>query len=1116
MAQEVIFSEYLEGINNDKSIELYSGCSVAIDLSQYTIEIYFDGASVPGATIHFPYYVFYPGDAVLISNPGASQPILDVSDFLDPAINFDGNDAIVLRKNSEVKDVIGQVGYNPGNQWGMDPTSTEDNIIRRKPGIVNGDHIESDLFDPELEWIGFGLDRLEDLSEHSILSPYFNLAVCYIGEPGVYASEAKFGYLARDLTDEEVFTNSVSNGGIIPEGIPVGENTERIWSTNNYTLNANPYVWSVKIGSSQKTATISSVYIEGIGGVNSLVTEQNQCPVTDTQIENSLKRIHDIKQPGNPLNDSIIIIQGIVTGDFQGNDQLEGFFVQEEDVDMDADPLTSEGIFIYDPSILVDVNIGDSVRLTGKVRSLNGQIQLYMVEEITVLSVNRPLPSYQNLNLPMQNLSDPEHLEGMRVQTVNNLTLVNTDSLRKYGELTFSSIGRLYSPTQVALPGQSAQDTLAKNILSQLILDDGSLTEFPDPIPYPSSGMDASSTLRLGTQVSQLSGILNLAESGYRLIPDHEPVFSNNDNPRTPVPDVGGDLTIVSFNLGKFFDGDGFGGGFPTSGADTYNEFTRQRDKILSAIIAMDPDILGITEIENDGFGLNSAVDLLVRELNSQSGSIYQYIDPLTGILGNGETTCGIIYKSTSVQLSGNTSFLDSSVDPLFNDQFNAPSLAQSFTDICSGDEFTIVVNQFASKLADCSIIGDLNTGDGQGNCNLTRVNAAKTMINWITGNPTGCSTNNILVLGDMNAFVMEDPQMEVFRSSFINLAQDFLGINHYTGNSNSESGSLNNIHANGRGFELITGVDIWHINSDEPEALDYNTENKTLSQLSDLYQSDPYRSSATDPLLIGLSFKNFNCPVDLNKDLNIDGIDYALIVGQMGSFCDCCPEDIDTDGSIGGIDYALLVGQFGSTCTGQQTITDIEGNTYPLVQIGNQVWIAQNLRTSTLNDGTKLQEALSDPEWISLNGPGFCRYNNDSVNYFSRTGNLYNGYAVSTGKLCPSGWRVPTESDWKELENLLGGSMVAGGKLKEKSFLNWNFPNSGATDEYGFKALPGGLREQSGAFYGECKSGYWWTSTNISDSLVYFNLENTSESTTTGNDKENEAGLSVRCIKNE
>ncbi len=196
--------------------------------------------------------------------------------------------------------------------------------------------------------------------------------------------------------------------------------------------------------------------------------------------------------------------------------------------------------------------------------------------------------------------------------------------------------------------------------------------------------------------------------------------------------------------------------------------------------------------------------------------------------------------------------------------------------------------------------------------------------------------------------------------------------------------------------------------------------------------------------------------------------------------------------------------------------VSDIDGNVYPTVKIGNQIWMAENLKTTKYNDGTPIPNVTDNTTWAGLTTGAYCWYNNDATTYKIPYGALYNWYAVNTNKLAPVGWHVATDADWTILTNFLGGLNVAGGKLKETSTNHWLNPNAGATNETGFAALPGGDRYSSISFRLIGQYGQWWTSTEYAaqtQQTAYLReIFNTDAGMSkSGGDKA--VGLSIRCL---
>jgi uncharacterized protein (TIGR02145 family) len=201
-----------------------------------------------------------------------------------------------------------------------------------------------------------------------------------------------------------------------------------------------------------------------------------------------------------------------------------------------------------------------------------------------------------------------------------------------------------------------------------------------------------------------------------------------------------------------------------------------------------------------------------------------------------------------------------------------------------------------------------------------------------------------------------------------------------------------------------------------------------------------------------------------------------------------------------------------------KEEVTDIEGNVYPVVRIGKQVWMAADLKTTQYSDGSSIPQVEDYEEWASLETAAYCWYNNDSASS-NKHGALYNLYVVESEKLCPEGWHVPSDEEWIEIESVYGGAGIAGDALKEAGTTSWKPPNGGATNESGFAARPGGYRSYNGTYNLMRIEGYWWSVSEASwygseSTVVYRNLSydrkdfgrNVAAKTN---------GFSVRCVKN-
>jgi uncharacterized protein (TIGR02145 family) len=196
-------------------------------------------------------------------------------------------------------------------------------------------------------------------------------------------------------------------------------------------------------------------------------------------------------------------------------------------------------------------------------------------------------------------------------------------------------------------------------------------------------------------------------------------------------------------------------------------------------------------------------------------------------------------------------------------------------------------------------------------------------------------------------------------------------------------------------------------------------------------------------------------------------------------------------------------------------TVTDIDGNEYKTVKIGTQIWMAENLRTATYNDGTSIPNVTDGSTWSGLTSGAWCYYDNNS-SYNIPYGKLYNGYTIDNGKLCPTGWDVPTLNEFDTLYNYLGGGLVAGIKLRNSETVYWVSTNTG-TNIVGFNLVGGGRRASNGTFYNFQSNAYLYSSTiddGASNWLYYTYTFNNSDAIYLTTQSKN-SGYAIRCIKN-
>jgi uncharacterized protein (TIGR02145 family) len=211
---------------------------------------------------------------------------------------------------------------------------------------------------------------------------------------------------------------------------------------------------------------------------------------------------------------------------------------------------------------------------------------------------------------------------------------------------------------------------------------------------------------------------------------------------------------------------------------------------------------------------------------------------------------------------------------------------------------------------------------------------------------------------------------------------------------------------------------------------------------------------------------------------------------------------------------FAVTLFCFGLTGLQSQTVKDNDGNVYKTVTIGSQVWMAENLKTTKYNDGTAIPLVADDKAWEALSTPAFCWYNKDATTNKNTYGALYNWYTVNTNKLCPRGWHVPADAEWTTLTTSLRGENVAGGKLREAGTTHWEKPNTEATNESGFTALPSGYRNNHGAFANIGFFGFWWSATEYVPTAAWCRSMGCTGSNVLRIFSLKKNGYSVHCIK--
>lgn len=550
-------------------------------------------------------------------------------------------------------------------------------------------------------------------------------------------------------------------------------------------------------------------------------------------------QISEVQGPGasSPLAGQTVRVEGIVIGDFQAAGQLGGFYIQDDTPD--ADPNTSEGLFAFASASLVDVQVGQRVRVTGRATEFNGLTELSPVTVVDVCGSGTIDPvSY---DLPRAPGTTFEPLENMLVTFPDVLTATEHFQLGRFGEVTVSSGGRVLQPTDRVAPGAPAASAQDLNDRRRLLIDDGSNVQNPAVIPFVAPG----NVLRIGDTTSGITGVLTFGFGLYRLEPT-APIEFTRTNPRPEAPSpVGGNIRVASMNTLNYFTT--LGSMNPNArGADTAEEFARQQAKEVAELRGLDADVIGLMEVENNG---PTAVGSLVAALNAAvGGGTYAAIaepelnaaNEFGGTFGTDAIKVAIIYRASAVTPVGHA---QSSSDPVFS----RPPLIQTFERAGGGERFTLVANHFKSKNCGAGGAGDQDQGDGQSCFNALRVAQASAL----TALLDTLVLPNVLIVGDLNSYTEEDPIRTLENAGYTGLSKLYvLDEDRYSYVFDGNSGELDHALASPDFMDNITGAIIWHINADEPLILDYNTEFNPPG----LYVPDAYRTSDHDPLLVGLT----------------------------------------------------------------------------------------------------------------------------------------------------------------------------------------------------------------------------------------------------------------------
>ncbi|CAM3828801.1 ExeM/NucH family extracellular endonuclease [Aeromonas bestiarum] len=813
---QLLISEYLEGSSNNKAVELSNLGATPVDLSQYRLALYANGKPLTDTPTNSLVLqgTLAPGASLVLANPSANAEILAKANQTSGNLVFNGDDALVLYRGSEIVDSFGQVGVDPGTAWVSGSVSTLDMTLRRKATVTTGRTDVTGPFDPALEYVAAAKDDASGLG-------------CSGDGPCDGTLPPAFVCPVDQLIPVPAIQGPGSSSPLVPAG---------------------------KFESEQAYATRGIV----------------------TQVVNGL---------------------------------YKGFFIQ--DPQGDGDPASSDGLFVYSTQANGAIVPGAEVCVSGKVKEYFNQTQLNADQLVVTQPMVALLPAVDLVPVAGETLNQLlERHEGMRVRLVPESSLVVTRNFSfdydgKRNNLVLSYGAPLIKSTQkFAAMSEEASQWALRNQQNQLVVETDAKT--PDGVLpwYPAFNAE-DGYLRIGDKLNGLEGALGYSYNLFRLVANNridsgDIDHSGWDRVETPELAEAGDLRVASFNVLNFFTTVVGGDANPTGsnrGALTVAEFEKQRTKIVSAITRLNADVVGLMEIENNGYGDNSAIANLVAALNAaqpDEADHYRWIASPDGQpIGTDAITVGLIYRPASVTPQGAASLivlpvqqaeaLDASGKPVAIKQGMRESLLQQFSSPKGDAPLTLVVNHLKSKGSACfEDYPDYATADpldGQGHCNALRVSAAR-----VLGESLKALGGDLLLIGDMNAYGMEDPirvltsydpaaqPRQIMSASFttlagqpyeesgsalgkgygfVNLNTRFHGTDTYSYSYEGELGNLDHALASPSLAAKVIGIEDWHINSAESNFFEYGS--KYTGQLA---KSDgPFSASDHDPVLVAIQY---------------------------------------------------------------------------------------------------------------------------------------------------------------------------------------------------------------------------------------------------------------------
>ncbi|PKZ89250.1 hypothetical protein CYK24_02825 [Trueperella bernardiae] len=805
-ATDLIISEYVEGSSNNKYIELYNGTDAEIDLSQYTMELYTNGATTtknPQALSS----TLAPGATFILANSQAkihgSMAVLTSS-----VTNFNGDDVLVLKKGDQVVDSLGQIGDTA--KFG------ENKTLIRKPNVTAGDTNPNDAFDVTVEWNAKGIDDISDLGKHTMNGsgaldpdpdpdPEPDPDPQPEPQPGnvvaiadIQGTGDKTPLEGKTVTTEGVVTALYTTGGF--SGFYM--QTQGTGGTHDGNASHGIFVFDAGLKFSKTLAKGDFVRVTGTAAEYYGLTQ-----------------LKDLTAVEKMAKDGVVDTKPVVLNEFpvgnEAREKYEGMLV-----DIKA-PMTITNNYLQNNT------------------SKNKTIFTARWGELGLTPGDKPLRQPSDLYNPAKN---PTEIAALNED--NESKLINLDD-----GISFDLVNFKYANHRIPVAyldvKNPARAGAQVNFLQPMIIDYRDNTWNIQP-----------------TEPVNVEG----AEDSFKDNSVNWVSFSNNERPSAP--ENLGDVSLATFNVLNYFitTGDQLNckgyqdragnlitaNGCDARGAADAVNLKRQQDKIVTAINQLDASVVGLEEIENSkkfNKDRDAALDTLVAELNKGAGTDKWAAvkSPEQVPASEDAIRLAFIYQPAKVEPVGASKILIGSAD--FTGKAREP-LAQEFQALdangkTSGKSFVAVANHFKSK---GSLSDKSDTDVYQGNNNKLRVKQAQALLAWVEKEFAG---KPIFLLGDFNAYSAEDPILAMADKGYTDLAPKF-APEKQTYQFSAYQGSLDHVLANQMALDLVVGGDIWDINADEPLAFEYSRYNYNV-KYKELYDTTAFRSSDHDPIKISL-----------------------------------------------------------------------------------------------------------------------------------------------------------------------------------------------------------------------------------------------------------------------